>query len=80
MSSPRPGFAPMTVQVGGLCRRCGAGKNLLTYGNDITKGRYTSISEVRLETAVIQMLAWTYTVRVWENYNVVNSMILCKYF
>lgn len=38
------------------------------------------MSEVRLETAAIQMLARTYTVRVWESYNVVNSVLLCKYF
>lgn len=66
MSSPRSGFAPVTVQVGALGRRCGAGKNLLTCGNDTTKDGYTSMSEVRLETVGIQMLARTYTIRVWE--------------
>jgi hypothetical protein len=55
-------------------------KNLLAHGNDTTKGGYTSKPEVRLETAVIQMLATTYTVCVWESYNAVNSMLFCKYF
>jgi hypothetical protein len=54
--------------------------NMLIYGNDTTKGGYSSTSEVRLETAVIKMLVRTYAIRVWEGYNVVNSMLFCEYF
>jgi hypothetical protein len=56
ISSPRPGFGPMAVQMEALGRGRGAGKNLFTCGNDTTKGGYTCMSEASPELQSLKCL------------------------